>query len=90
VSPGFVESEFRQVDNQGKHHAQAAESIPRWLIKSTASAAKEMVRAIEARKAEQVITFHGKVLLWLKRFAPWLIELVLNFGVKSRPEPRSR
>ena len=35
VSPGFVESEFRAVDNQGRHHAGARDPVPAWLVVPT-------------------------------------------------------
>ena len=32
VSPGFVESEIRQVDNRGVLHPGARDAVPRWLV----------------------------------------------------------
>ena len=39
VSPGFVESEIRRVDNQGVHHPDARDAVPPWLVVPAARAA---------------------------------------------------
>src|SRR5215467_7651417 len=32
ISPGFVASNIRRVDNQGRFHPKAAESVPGWIV----------------------------------------------------------
>lgn len=73
ISPGFVASDIRRVDNQGKFHDQAKEPIPAWLIMPTDKAVRQILRAIAKGKREAIITGHGKALVFLERFAPWLI-----------------
>jgi short-subunit dehydrogenase len=91
VSPGFVESELRRVDNAGVLHADVPESVPRWLVMPTDRAARQIVRAIAHRRREAVITGHGKVGVFVQRHAPWLVAGALRtFGVRSRPEPTRR
>jgi hypothetical protein len=51
-------------------------------------AAKKIVSAVYRRRREAVITFHGKVLVWLARFAPWVLRLAVRRGVKGRSEPK--
>ncbi len=63
IAPGFVVSEIRQVDNRGLHHPQAKEPIPAWLSMPTEKAAEKIIRAIAARRKEEVITFHGKLIV---------------------------
>src|SRR6266851_903929 len=40
ISPGFVASNIRRVDNQGRLQAGEADPIPRWLVMSTEKAAR--------------------------------------------------
>jgi short-subunit dehydrogenase len=77
VAPGFVESEIRLKDNQGRLRDDARESVPAWLLMSSRAAARRIVRAVERRRREVIVTGHGKLLVLLSRHAPWLIELVL-------------
>lgn len=73
VSPGFVESDIRRVDNQGNLHADAAEPIPRWLVVARAKAVTHMLRAIARGQREVIITGHGKLFVALERFLPWVL-----------------
>jgi NADP-dependent 3-hydroxy acid dehydrogenase YdfG len=88
ISPGFVASEIRQVDNRGAHHPHAKEPLPSWLVMPTDVAAKKIVSAVYRRRREAVITFHGKMLVWLQRFAPWVLRLAERRGVRGRSEPQ--
>jgi short-subunit dehydrogenase len=76
ISPGFVASEIRQVDNQGKLHEGAKDPIPTWLVMKTEKAARRMLRAVAKGKREAIITGHGKALVALERFAPWALRAV--------------
>ncbi len=73
LAPGFVESEIRQVDNQGRRHEHASDSIPSWLTMDTERAAGKLVRGILRRRRLVVITLHGKLLVLLERLAPWVV-----------------
>jgi short-subunit dehydrogenase len=75
ISPGFVESEIRQVDNRGMFHPEYRDPVPAWLQLSADIAARQMVRAILGRRREVVITVHGKVVVWLARHIPGLFAL---------------
>jgi short-subunit dehydrogenase len=88
VSPGLVESEIRQVDNQGRWRAEpAAGGPPRWVVMPTATAARQIVRAVARRRREVIVTRHGRIAIWLERHLPWLITSgVRRFGIRSRPE----
>jgi len=76
ISPGFVASDIRRVDNQGTFHGHAKESMPAWLIMPTDKAARQILRAIARGKREAIITGHGKALVFLERFMPWVIRAV--------------
>ena len=88
ISPGFVVSEIRQVDNRGAHHPFAKDPLPSWLTMPTDVAAKKIVSAAYRRRREAVITLHGKVLVWMQRFAPWMLRLAMRRGVRGRSEPK--
>jgi short-subunit dehydrogenase len=72
ISPGFVDSNIRRVDNRGKFHPRAKDPVPVGLVMSTEKAVRQMLRAIARGKREAIITGHGKVLVALERFAPWV------------------
>jgi len=87
IAPGFVESEIRQVDNQGKFDEANRDPVPAWLSVGTDKATAKIVKAIVKRKRVAVITGHGKVLVFLERHAPWLVaSLVRIMGVDKRSE----
>lgn len=87
ISPGYVESEIYQVDNQGVHHPDAADSVSRWLRMPADRAARQIVRAAARRRREVVITGHGKAAVFLKRHAPWLVAAGMRrLGIRSRRE----
>lgn len=70
LSPGFVESNIRRVDNKGVLHEGAPDSVPRWLVMPGEKAARKMVRAILRAQPELVLTGHGKLAVYLARFFP--------------------
>lgn len=75
ISPGFVASEIRRVDNQGELHEDAREPIPGWLVVRTDKAVREILRAVAKGKHEAIITGHGKALVFLARFMPWVLRV---------------
>lgn len=87
ISPGFVESEIRKVDNRGELHPQARDPIPRWIRVSSKAAAREIVRAVCGRQKERIVTGHGKAIVAVNRLAPFVIDAAKGRGLKSRPEP---
>jgi short-subunit dehydrogenase len=76
ISPGFVASDIRRVDNRGKFHEHAKEPIPAWLVMPTDQAVRQILGAIARGKREAIITGHGKALVFLERFMPWVIRAV--------------
>jgi short-subunit dehydrogenase len=73
ISPGFVASNIRRVDNKGALHASAQEPIPAWLVMPTDKAVRQILRAIARGQREAIITAHGKFLVAMERFAPWML-----------------
>ena len=76
ISPGFVVSNIRRVDNRGTLHGGAADPIPAWIQMSTERAATKILRAVARGKREEIITLHGKMFVAFERFIPWVNRIV--------------
>jgi len=76
ISPGFVESNIRRVDNRGVLHAEAREPLPGWLVVDRRKAVRHILSAVARRRREAVVTGHGLILVGLERFAPWIMRAV--------------
>jgi len=88
VSPGFVESDFRQVDNQGVHHSGQGDPYPKWIVMPTATAARKIIRAIARGQREIILTGHGKLAVFLQRHLPGVLSLFFRWtGYRGRREP---
>ena len=83
ISPGFVVSNIRHVDNQGTFHAGSRDPVPAWLSVDTARAVRQILRAIARGKREEIVTGHGKTLVALQRFAPWVIRVISGRALKK-------
>jgi short-subunit dehydrogenase len=77
VAPGFVASEIRLHDRHDRPRAEARDPVPAWLVMPAETAARQIARAIARRRRELVLTFHGKLALFLDRFAPFLLRPLL-------------
>ncbi|MBI5499896.1 MAG: SDR family oxidoreductase [Deltaproteobacteria bacterium] len=84
VSPGFVETDIRRIDNQGKLREGARDPIPKWLRLSAEGAARAIVVAAADRKREVVLTVHGKAAVFAYRHFPWLVQGVLARAVGKK------
>ncbi|HUX68716.1 MAG TPA: SDR family NAD(P)-dependent oxidoreductase [Terriglobales bacterium] len=73
ISPGFVVSDFRRVDNQGAFHAEREDEVPEWLQMGTERAARAMLRAVARGRREAIFPAHGRLLVGLQRFCPGLL-----------------
>ena len=73
ISPGFVASDIRRTDNLGRLHADAPDPIPKWMMVRTPKAVREILHCVARGKREGIITGHGKAIVAVERFAPWLL-----------------
>ena len=88
ISPGFVESEIRLVDNQGTLRTESRDAAPPWLQMDTDKAARKIVRAIERRTREAVITGHGKAAVFMQRHLPGVMSALVGLsGYRGRRDP---
>lgn len=90
IAPGFVASELRSKDNREVVHRDAKDPVPRWLVMSAEAAAREIANALARRKAEQVVSFHGKVLVFLERHAHWLVASLSGVADADKRADRKR
>ncbi len=85
MHPGFVVSEIAKMDNDGVWHPERPDPRPSNLMWPTDKAAKVMVKAILKRRRNYVFTIHGKVFVWLQRWFPGLMRLIIS----KSPKPDS-
>lgn len=81
LHPGFIHSEIGRVDNQGRFDPSRKETRPAQLLVPTDKAAREIVRAVHARKREAIITGHGKLIAFLGRHFPGFTAFVVARAV---------
>jgi short-subunit dehydrogenase len=90
ISPGFVSSDIRRVDNRGGLHAHVDDPVPSWLRLDADKAARVMMSGILRGRREIVVTFHGKVIVFFARHFPRLTRYLLvrsNRGARPEPKP---
>lgn len=88
VSPGFVDSDIRRTNNRGELREGAPDPIPPWLRVPTDRAVRAMLRGVDHRQAEVVVTGHGKLIVFLARHFPGLVRLLTQRAYRARPEPK--
>lgn len=88
ISPGFVESDIRRVDNRGGLHPEVEDPIPSWLVMPTARAARAMVTGILRGRREVIVTLHARLIVFCARHFPRLLRFAMLKGVRARPEPK--
>ena len=94
LAPGFITTELRRVDNVGEHHPEAVDPVPAWLQMPADRAAAQMLQAIVRRRAEQAITLHSRLAIFLERHTPWLVSASLRWSrsltrrLGSKPPPQ--
>ncbi|HUQ11326.1 MAG TPA: SDR family NAD(P)-dependent oxidoreductase [Steroidobacteraceae bacterium] len=90
ISPGFVDSDIRRVDNRGGLHDGVADPVPSWLRVRTDKAARAMARGILRGRREVIVTLHGRAIIFFARHFPRFTRwALLRGGQKARPEPDS-
>lgn len=87
LSPGFVDSDIRRIDNRGVLHAHAVDPVPAWVRVPSDTAAREIVDAVYKKKRERIVTGHGRFIVFVYRHFPWLVRLLYRLGLRSRREP---
>jgi NAD(P)-dependent dehydrogenase (short-subunit alcohol dehydrogenase family) len=75
---GFVESEFRKLDNAGGLRPGARDPVPDFLVMAPDKAARAILKALTKRVEEAVITRHARLVVGLERHAPRLVSAALG------------
>jgi short-subunit dehydrogenase len=89
ISPGFVDSDIRRVDNRGGLHSHVEDPVSPWLRMKADKAARVMVNGIMRGKKEVIVTTHAKIIIFFARHLPRLTRwLLVRANKGSRPEPR--
>jgi hypothetical protein len=76
ISPGSVTREIRKVDKSGVYHPDAVDPISSRLQMPAAVAVRQIATAIARRRAEIVVTGHGKLMVCLARHAPGTMRML--------------
>lgn len=88
ISPGFIHSEIHMVDQHGKHQGHRKSQVPPWLPMKAEVAARKILKAIHRKKREYILTGHGKLVYYLNRLFPGLIQWYLKrLMVKGAAKP---
>ncbi|MBW4619201.1 MAG: SDR family NAD(P)-dependent oxidoreductase [Cyanosarcina radialis HA8281-LM2] len=78
VCPGYVATEIRRVDNRGVFQPDWSDPASPKLLKTPEQTAKEIVKAIDRRQTEQVLTLYGKLAVLMQRHFPWLLSWIIS------------
>ena len=78
VCPGYVATEIRRVDERGVFQSEQKDRISPILLRSTEQTARQIIKAIDKRQKEQVLTSYGKLVVLLQRYFPWLVSLLIS------------
>jgi short-subunit dehydrogenase len=89
IAPGFIESEIYQIDNTGRFHPDWRSPVPDWIRMDTGRAARQIVDAVGRRRAELVVTFHGKAIVFLQRHFPAVLRAAFSIAPEERRKARA-
>lgn len=84
IAPGFVQSEIQQVDKNGQFDPNQKRWIPDWITVPTESAVAEMMSGLKAKKFQIIVTHHGRFLVFLQRFMPWILRGCVQWAAQKR------
>lgn len=73
ISPGFVKTEIRNINNLGIYQEGTRDPLPEWLRLDADKAAEIIIKAIRLRQRERIITVSGKLGVILNRIFPGLL-----------------
>ena len=89
VCPAYVATEIRLIDRQGVVRQDWHDAVSPRLLMGADVTARAIATAIERRRSELVLTNYGKLVVFLKRHAPWFLSWLLGvLGVQVVAKPR--
>jgi short-subunit dehydrogenase len=88
ICPGYTASNIRNTALNKSGQPQAESPFDESRLMSSGAVAAEMVRMIQHRKAEVVLTTQGKLTKWINKFFPRLLDkMVYNVVRKEKDSP---
>ncbi len=88
VSPGFTNSNIRNTALSSNGNSQQETPLDEKKLMSAAQCAAIIINSIEQKKRTVVMTFQGKLTVWLNKFFPaWVDKLVLKHFAKEANSP---
>lgn len=84
ITPGYVKSEIRQINNLGIYQGNLIDPIPGWLRIKSSKAGQAILKATLNREREHIITFHGRVALFLNWLLPGVIPRFMKLRYKLK------
>lgn len=81
ISPGYINTEFRNINKQGIYEENTRDPLPNSLRLNVDKAARIILEAIRCRKRVQVITTLGKLAVFLNRLFPSLLPMIFRHKV---------
>jgi short-subunit dehydrogenase len=83
LCPGLVRTGIFETAMTGGD--KTAPKFPRWMTASPERVARRAVRAIRKNQGMVVVTAHARLVWWVKRLSPWLLDRVQQFRRVRRP-----
>jgi short-subunit dehydrogenase len=90
INPGWINTGIRQTDNHGVFRSHRRDPAPSWMIMDTRKAAEQIYRAVSKRQREKAITFHSWFGIWVSRFFPSFVAVLMKFLGSRNQDPSSR
>lgn len=88
VSPGFTSSNIRNTALNAQGVAQAETPLDEGRLMSAEEVAHRILTAVKQRRRTRIMTFQGKITVWLNKFFPSLTDkLVYNHFAKEPGSP---
>ncbi len=84
VRPGLTDTEF--FDHAA--HFREKNPFPMKRLMGAEKVAEKILRAAASGRRELVLTAEGRLMWWLKKFAPRLLDRIILQYVRARPQPR--
>ncbi len=82
ILPGFVDTGIHHTNNQNEPGTgRDSDSPPKFLLMHPSQAAQIIEKAITARNNKQVVTLHGRVVLFINRLLPG----IFAWALRSKP-----
>lgn len=81
ISPGYIDTEFRNINKQGIYEENTRDPLPNGLRLHVDKAARIIIEAIRCRKREQLITALGKFAVFMNRLFPSFLPMIFRHKV---------